>query len=370
MHFPSIPIWDSFVDLIRNGLLLVDSFVGNVGISIIIFTIILMLCMVPLMLPSLRNSRKQQELAPRVKELQKQYGKDRAGLQRAQMELYQQYGFNPMSGCLPLLIQWPFFFALWQAILTLAKSSEAATSTFLWIHDLAAPDPWHVLPVFAFIAQFIQTRMMMAPSFEVVDPQQQSMNRMMQFTPIIILFIGWKFAAGAVLYYVTSSVFRAVLQFFISGWGSLVDIPYLNKILPKREPKRLLPSAPVTDATSPRGKGGFMQRMQQKMLEVQTAQQEQQTARQQGATKSDLKDSSSNGAKAAQTSNQADEESQASDEANGLKYTDDQWKLPGAPGSKGQTSLVGTISNNNSPTPPRKTQNRQRNNSGRKNRRR
>lgn len=368
----SIPIWDQFVQLVTKGLLFVDGFVGNLGLAIIIFTIFLMLLMVPLMLPSLRNARKSQELQPLIKEIQKKHGKDRAAASKEQMELYQQYGFNPMSGCLPVLVQWPFFLALYQSTRAAAETAQAHHSVFLWMTNLANPDPWHLLPILAALAQFFQTKMMMQRSSEIIDPQQKSMNNMMQFMPLMILFIGWAFPAGAVLYYVTSSMFRAILQFFITGWGSLVDVPYLGRILPKREPKRLLPPEPIKDAgTKGAGKGGWMQKFQTRMVEMQQQQQQQQmaTKQQQGKAKSSAVSERSNGsaestqADAAIQSDGEEQEVVVEGEANGIKYTEDAWHLPGAPGSSGKVSLTTTLAGNNgsNASPPRQeSRNRQR----------
>lgn len=314
-----MPIWSGLVQLITDGLLWANQATGNAGLAIILFTLFIRTLLLPLTLPALRNARRQQELAPRIREIQKRHGKDRAAATQEQMELYRQHGFNPMAGCLPLILQTPIFLALWRAISTLGESHQALGG-FLYLSNVATPDTTHILPIAAGLAQFLQSRMAMPPKKDIVDPQQQQMNQVMQFMPLMVVVFGWNIAAGAVLYWTVSSIFSAVLQFFVTGWGSLRD---LLPFLPERHVKSLLPAP--DPARLQNRKPGLMQRMQERMLEAQRQQSNQQ------------------GAPAAETDGPTGPQSVVSpDERNATenRFTEDGWRLPGAPGSTGRTAFA------------------------------
>ncbi len=322
-----LSIWNWFVGLITDGLLLFHSWTGNAGLAIILFTIFIRILLLPLTMPALRNSRRQQQLAPQVREIQKKHGKDRTAATAETMALYRQYGFNPMSGCLPILVQMPVFFALWRAIVTFG-SPERSVGGFLWIDNLAAPEEGFfgflkILPILAMAAQFVQTRMSLPPHGQALDPQQQSMNRMMQFMPLLVVVFGWNISAGAVLYWFISSLFSAVLQYFITGWGSLKE---LMPFLPHKEPRNYLPAPRPISELETSGRKGFMQRMQDRMLEAQREQE----ARRSGAAE-----------QRAPASPPAVQPAAATAEGD-IRYTSDAWRLPGAPGTKGRLSAMTT----------------------------
>lgn len=320
-----MPGWNALVDLVRSGLEFFIDVTGNAGLGIIVFTILVKLLLVPLTLPALRNSRKQQELSPLIREIQKKHKGDRAAATAEQMELYKQYGFNPLSGCLPMLVQLPIFLALWNAISKL--STTAGSTSFLWIDNITAADPYHILPFLAAGAQFIQTRMSMQPRKNVVDAQQRQMNMMLQFMPLLVIVFGWSIAAGAVLYWFVSSVFSATQQFFITGWGSLTE---LLPFLPQREPKKLLPPPNPTGYSKGSGKAGYMQRFQEKMLEAQ---------KQQAQAKAGAKPAGSpaQAVVPVETAEVVAPEALSSDS---VKLTQDAWQLPGAPGSTGTAAFA------------------------------
>ncbi len=188
-----------------------------------------------------------QELQPKIKELQKKYGKDRQRLTQETMELYQQHGVNPMAGCLPMLIQIPIFFGLYQAIDSLSDGSRhrlSGASSFLWLHSLADADPCTSCRSWPAVFQFVQTRMMRpAKQGKITDPQQAMMNTMMNFMPLTVIFFGWGFASGPVLYWATQSVYSVVQQWFITGWGSLRDWVAVAAGDAGAPPPRLSPAA-------------------------------------------------------------------------------------------------------------------------------
>lgn len=263
--------WDKYVNVIEWALRQLYDFTGNFGLAIIIFTILLKTVMVPLTVKSIKSTMATQELQPKIKELQKKFGKDRAKLQQETMKLYQEYDINPLAGCLPMLLQFPIFLGLYLGIRHLSNN----VGGFLWLDDLSQPDPYKILPIAAGVFQFIQTKMMRphnAP--KVTDPQQQMMQSMMSFMPLMVVVFGWRFASGPVIYWVTQSVYSVVQQWFITGWGSLKDwAPFLPDL---PEHRRLgYRKEPLKRVEGPAKRKGLFARMQEQML----AQQEQQADR-------------------------------------------------------------------------------------------
>lgn len=229
---PGFIIWDQYVDFLKWFLnWLADTF-HSAGIAIIVFTIIIRTLMLPLSIKSIRSSRAMQELAPKIKEIQKKHGKDRQAASADQMALYQQHGVNPMAGCLPMLIQLPIFFGIYRAIYPLSESGTGYWADgFLWLPDLAQPDPLFIMPVLAGIFQFVQARMMRPANQKVTDPQQKMMNTMMNFMPITVVLFGSQFLSGAVLYWAVQAIYAVVQQWLITGWGAFAEwFPWLPEL--------------------------------------------------------------------------------------------------------------------------------------------
>ncbi len=225
-----MPVWSQFVGAIELGLRYLADFVGSAGLSVIIFTILFKTILLPLTIKSVRSMSSMQELQPKIKELQKKYSKDRQKLSAETMKLYQEHGVNPASGCLPMVLQIPIFFGLYFAIRHLSQSGVGVWGNgFLWLPSLAQPDPYKILPIAAGAFQFVQTKMARpANQPKAADPQQQMMNTMMMFMPAMVVLFGWKFASGPVIYWAVSAVYSAVQQWFITGWGSMLDwMPFL-----------------------------------------------------------------------------------------------------------------------------------------------
>lgn len=236
-----VPGWDPFVNLIKGGLNFLADSTGSAGLAIILFTIIVKLVLTPLTVKSLKSSRAMQDLQPKIKALQKKYGNDRQKVSAETMLLYQQHRVNPMAGCLPVLLQIPVFIGLYQSIDQLSREGAGKfAESFLWLDSLAAPDHLHILPFVAAGFQLIQARMSMPTGKNrPTDPQQQMMLQMLQFMPLTVIIFGWSFASGPVIYWATQSVFSAVQQYWITGWGALRDwLPFLPEVVrytPKTE---------------------------------------------------------------------------------------------------------------------------------------
>jgi YidC/Oxa1 family membrane protein insertase len=335
--------WHAYVDFIEWCLHRLTEFTGNGGLAIILFTIVLKTIMLPLTVKSIKSTAAMQELQPKIKELQKKYAKDRTKLTEETMRLYQEYQINPAAGCLPMLIQIPIFFGLYFAVRDLSRTAGG----FLWLDNLNEPDPYKILPIMAGIFQFMQTKMMRpANAPKVTDPQQAMMNTMMNFMPIMVVVFGWTFAAGAVLYWATQSVYSVIQQWFITGWGSLKNwFPWLVKVeLP--EHRRLGHRKPierkeVVGEVKQKGLMGYLQR-QAKEAEQRRA----------GATEvrseTDPTPSSSTGKRAKQSraqanvrnvSGAADDEESEDDEPRGS--TTSKTRVMSGPAARGQRRTRG-----------------------------
>ena len=135
-------------------LMLIYRLVGNYGISLIILTFIVKLALYPMYAKQIKSSADMAEMSEKTQEIQRRYANDREKQNEEMQKLYAEVGFNPMSGCLPMLIQFPIImglFALLRNPMKYMPGSEmifANHESFLWIKDLAQPDPW-ILPILA-----------------------------------------------------------------------------------------------------------------------------------------------------------------------------------------------------------------------------
>jgi YidC/Oxa1 family membrane protein insertase len=233
-------LWQTLlVDPLAQALLYLANFTGSSGLAIILFTIIVKVVLFPLTWQQIKSQRAMMQLQPQLKRAQKQYAKDRVKLQEETMRIYKEANVNPAAGCLPLVIQMPIWYALYQALQHLSANEPVFQQGFLWIGSLAHPDqlPWlmpgsqnpipnPILPILTALTQLATQRMMTPP---MMDPQQAQMNRAMQFMPIMFLFFSLNFPAGLVLYWVTSNLVTLVQQYFLTGWGGLFPGGYAPK---------------------------------------------------------------------------------------------------------------------------------------------
>jgi YidC/Oxa1 family membrane protein insertase len=186
----------------------VDGIVHNWGWSIIIVTILIKLAFYRLTAMSGRSMAKMRNLQPRLKNLQERYKDDKQTLSKATMELYKKEKVNPAAGCLPMLIQMPFFFAFYWVLI---ESVEMRQAPFmLWITDLSSRDPYFILPLLLGIAYFLQNRYLNPTP---ADPMQA---RLMQIMPLAFTVFFAFFPAGLVLYYITNTSLSILQQWRIN----------------------------------------------------------------------------------------------------------------------------------------------------------
>ncbi|MBE6028994.1 MAG: membrane protein insertase YidC [Clostridiales bacterium] len=200
------------------GLLLdlLYGFIGNYGISIIIFTVFVKLCLYPLYIKQTKSTAMMSEMQPKIKALQNKYGNDQEMLNIKMQELYKEEKFNPMGGCLPMLIQMPIIMGLFALLRNplryISKDSMifAFHEPFLWIDDLSQPDPW-ILPIIAGVATFIaftMNRMLQDTGSDAAN-QSAAMMKMMQYIfPIMILWMARSFPSGLALYWAVSQIIQ------------------------------------------------------------------------------------------------------------------------------------------------------------------
>jgi YidC/Oxa1 family membrane protein insertase len=231
-------VWELIIQQPLINILIVMSHYlgGSFGLAIIFLTVIINLALYPMTRTQIRSAQKMQELQPKIAELQKKYAKDRQKLSQEQMKLYKESGVKP-AGCLfSMFIQFPVWIALYQSImLALAVAPEALLKLSHYLYpwdvvyaslplsrgfltlDLAQPNM--ILAVLVGVTMWVQQKMSTTPS---PDPKQASQNSMMLWMmPILFTFMALSFPAGLSLYWVTSSVFRIVMQYRVAGWGGL-----------------------------------------------------------------------------------------------------------------------------------------------------
>ncbi len=249
------------------ALVAIEQLTGDIGLAIIVVTLILRAILVPVFRKQIVSTRRIQLLQPELREIQKRYKGDRARLSQAQMELYKERGVNPASGCLPLLLQLPLLMAVY-AVISQGLTNPDPTAmlhafgvkvidvhcvnglgtaaynpyvpcldtTIDWLGGLDVSKQQVLFPlpiiggfsVLAFISAFVQlvqSRMTMPPtdpSFS--DSSSRTQRQLVLFLPLISILYGGFLPAGLFIYWILTSVFAIVQQYLIVGWGSMFPI--------------------------------------------------------------------------------------------------------------------------------------------------
>ena len=278
-----------FLQPILNFLLVLTHVLfGNFGVGVIALTIIVRLILLPLTWMQLRSGKKTNEamnvIRPKLEQLKKKYAKNPQKLQQETMKLYKEAGISPM-GCLssPMLlstvIQLPIYIGVYRAVLqalaatpqdflglsqnlyswSMANQGLPISGQFLWL-NLAQGDPFFVLPILVGVTQWISIKMTIQPS---TDPQQQSMNGMMQIMmPLMMAFLTMTMPSGLGIYFLVSQIITMIIQYFIYGWGGLFAKAPASEAPAKQDGKtaNVKASAKGTEAESAKkgakGQGG------------------------------------------------------------------------------------------------------------------
>ncbi|MEK7215875.1 MAG: YidC/Oxa1 family membrane protein insertase [Chloroflexota bacterium] len=238
----------------------------NFGLTVLVFTLLIRFAMLPFTLKQLRATKAMSRLQPELSKLQKRFGDDKQKLTQAQMQLYKEYGVNPLGCAVPTIIQFPIWIGLYQSIqkalgatpqdlmdlsrhlysgFDFVQSLVPLESRFLWL-DLGQPDPLYIFPVLVGGSMWFQQKMATMPT---EDPKQQQMNSMMQWMmPIMFGYFTVSFSSGLALYWFVSNVISMVIQYFVTGWGSLTFIGRLPSMIGIGNPT---PAVVVAAATPP-----------------------------------------------------------------------------------------------------------------------
>lgn len=204
----STGLWDHYIIYnFSRFIIWLSNTCGGYGMGIIIFTIIIRVLLLPLMFYQTKSMLKTQELQPKLKAIQKKYSsRDRDSMMKMQQEtqaLYKEAGVNPWASMLPMIIQLPIMWALYQAIW---RTPELKHGTFLWL-QLGHTDPYYVLPILAAVFTFMSSWLSMASM-----PERNAMTSAMTwFMPIMVFFMALGFSSAITLYWVVSNAFQ-VLQ--------------------------------------------------------------------------------------------------------------------------------------------------------------
>ena len=183
-------------------------FLGNWGLAILFATVVLKAILWPLSAAGYRSAARMRAVAPEMSELQQKYANDKQKLGQEMMAFYKKKGVSPLGGCLPMLLQMPFFLAFYWVLLDMVELRHAPF--MFWITDLSSYDPFFVLPILnAGLMYYSQKMMPVTPSN---DPTQQQMQSAMKFMPLMIAAMFSIFPAGFVLYFTVQSLITVIQQ--------------------------------------------------------------------------------------------------------------------------------------------------------------
>lgn len=202
------------------------------GLAIVVMTVVVRLVLMPLSIKALVSQRNITKIQPKLKELQTKYKNDKQALSRETMVLYKEHGVNPLSGCLPILIQLPILIALYQVfnsgfketsfnmLYNFVKNPGTINHLAFGLFDIATKNP--IMAVLAGGLQFVQTKISTAnqpTGAGAQDNPMMAMNKqMLYFFPIFITIIAWNLPFGLTLYWVVTTLFSIFEQLYISKW--------------------------------------------------------------------------------------------------------------------------------------------------------
>jgi YidC/Oxa1 family membrane protein insertase len=280
-------VWNTILlNPMLNFLVLMSKyFLGSFGIAVIVLTVIIRLLMFPLTMKQLQSSKAMQSLQPKMKELQKKYAKDQQKLNQEVMKLYKEEGVNPLGCAFPMLIQFPIWIALYQSVIQalaytpenlLGLSKQLYSSSlirdalplnhhFLWLNLINGDIFMAILTV---ASMWVLQKMSVQPS---ADQQAQSMNRIMLWVmPLMFGFFSLTLPSGLSLYWVASNIISIVMQYRVTGWGTLQrpSLAFLRRGTPQPAGN---PQAKIEGAASTGKKSGKSDALQPKGAEAGSA---------------------------------------------------------------------------------------------------
>jgi YidC/Oxa1 family membrane protein insertase len=249
--------WNTlFVVPILNALIFLAGATGYLSLAIIILTVAIRLLLIPLVLPSMKNMKKQRELQPELDKIKKKYKNNKKKQAEAQMALFKEHGFSPMSGCLSQIPMLFILFALFGAIRIISDADGllslssylyfdpsildlASVSNSFLIWDLTEADRYHIMPILVGAIQLLISKLTFGfttKAQEVAkktpdksDDMAYNMQKQMLYTmPVFMVVISWSMPVGVLLYIITTSLFMLVQTYMV------YDGDYLKKWLKKK----------------------------------------------------------------------------------------------------------------------------------------
>ena len=264
-------VFNPIFQLLYILLVWLQKLTGDIGIAIILMTLIVRAALIPLFRRQIVSTKRMQLIQPEIRELQKRYKGDRTKFSQAQMELYKERGVNPASGCLPLLLQLPLLMIIYSVIsqgLTNPNPSAmfnffglhlvdyscvngvggpagaavdlykpCINTTVAWLGNLDVSKTWvlfpnipllswfSVLAAASAVLQLVQSRMTMPPSTAAFSDQNSKVQRqLVLFLPLISLAYGGFLPAGLFIYWIVTTIFGIAQQYLIVGWGSMFPL--------------------------------------------------------------------------------------------------------------------------------------------------
>lgn len=228
-----------------NALIVLYDIIPDLGVGIIILTLIIRFLLIPIAKKSIESQKKMQEIQPKIKELQKKYKNDKQKQGVEIMELYKKHGVNPASGCLPMIVQIVFLIALYRVFIAGISTGGDASLLYSFISNpgklnttafgfLDLTKGNFVLAAIAAVLQYFQTKMIMAK--KVTEPVKAEkkpdepdfstimQNQMLYLGPILTFIIGIRFPAGLPIYWITTTLFMIAQQYYILKKESSLDL--------------------------------------------------------------------------------------------------------------------------------------------------
>lgn len=211
-------LWDWFIGFLTTVLAGIEGFVGDWGLAVIILTVIIRLLLTPLMTHSTKSTARMQVMQPKLQEIQQRYADDPQRQAEELRKVYADMKFNPLGGCLPLILQMPVFFGLFSVVravpqdasfFSILPSISTSCSTMVGAGDWAAAAPYIVFVLLFGVLTFLP----MALTARTQDAAQRSQTMVMSAVmALMMLWFGWGVPAAVLLYYVTSSLWQVVQQ--------------------------------------------------------------------------------------------------------------------------------------------------------------
>lgn len=251
-------VWNTAIlNPIFNVLAVLYQWTSDLGISIILFTTILRLILIPLTLPQIKMGQKQRDIQPELNKIKEKFKYDKKKQAEMQMELFKQHGINPGAGCLTTILTLVLMIAIYRAVSMFTinpdinvlnthiyfdqfkfVAGEVINTRFLYL-NLAKPDPYLIVTLLAVGLQFLATKMLMPYSEIEEKAAKQTPDKKDDFMasfqkqnlymmPIMFFIFGLTLPSGVMLYIMTTTLFQIIQTYFSSGWGGLK--PWISKV--------------------------------------------------------------------------------------------------------------------------------------------